>query len=245
MLANELSWRTEEEIRAGLLHIWEVMQECVAAGHRHRGRAARRAQGPPPGRPRCTSRCAADGRRPTTRCGPWTGSPSTRWRSTRRTPRAAGWSPRRPTARPASSRRCCTTTGDFVAVRLRRRRGAVPAHRGRDRHAVQGERLDLRRRGRLPGRGRLGLLDGRGRAGRGARRHPGAGGERRRDRHRAQPRADLRPGRRAGADPVHRAQRRGLGQGDHRGPDGACAATAGTTSRWTRRSRPCARPART
>ena len=32
MLANELSWRTEEEIRSGLLHIWDVMQECVERG---------------------------------------------------------------------------------------------------------------------------------------------------------------------------------------------------------------------
>jgi L-serine dehydratase len=32
MLANELSWRTEDEIRAGLLHIWDVMQECVQRG---------------------------------------------------------------------------------------------------------------------------------------------------------------------------------------------------------------------
>src|SRR3954469_7501003 len=32
MLANELSWRSEAEIRAGLLHIWSVMQECVARG---------------------------------------------------------------------------------------------------------------------------------------------------------------------------------------------------------------------
>src|SRR5919205_811092 len=29
MLANELSWRSEAETRAGLLHIWSVMQECV------------------------------------------------------------------------------------------------------------------------------------------------------------------------------------------------------------------------
>ena len=35
--------------------------------------------------------------------------------------------------------------------------GPVPAHRRRDRLAVQGERLDLGRRGRLPGRGRVGL----------------------------------------------------------------------------------------
>jgi L-serine dehydratase len=32
MLANELSWRTTDEIYAGLLHIWDVMQECVAKG---------------------------------------------------------------------------------------------------------------------------------------------------------------------------------------------------------------------
>jgi L-serine dehydratase len=32
MLANELSWRSEAEVRAGLLHIWSVMQECVRRG---------------------------------------------------------------------------------------------------------------------------------------------------------------------------------------------------------------------
>ncbi|GAA0535237.1 L-serine dehydratase [Saccharopolyspora subtropica] len=32
MLANELSWRGEDEVRAGLLHIWAVMRECVDRG---------------------------------------------------------------------------------------------------------------------------------------------------------------------------------------------------------------------
>jgi L-serine dehydratase len=32
MLANELAWRSEAEVRAELLHIWAVMQECVQAG---------------------------------------------------------------------------------------------------------------------------------------------------------------------------------------------------------------------
>ncbi|WCN82018.1 L-serine ammonia-lyase [Micromonospora sp. LH3U1] len=32
MLANERSWRSEADIRAGLLEIWRVMQECVQAG---------------------------------------------------------------------------------------------------------------------------------------------------------------------------------------------------------------------
>src|SRR5581483_10916891 len=32
MLENEKAWRTEAEIRAGLLEIWHVMRECVRAG---------------------------------------------------------------------------------------------------------------------------------------------------------------------------------------------------------------------
>ncbi|OZM71699.1 L-serine ammonia-lyase [Amycolatopsis antarctica] len=32
MLSNELSWRSEEEVRAGLLEIWQVMVECVHNG---------------------------------------------------------------------------------------------------------------------------------------------------------------------------------------------------------------------
>ncbi|OEU85768.1 serine ammonia-lyase [Streptomyces abyssalis] len=32
MLQNERAWRSEEEIRAGLLEIWEVMRACVARG---------------------------------------------------------------------------------------------------------------------------------------------------------------------------------------------------------------------
>ncbi|TDO62526.1 L-serine dehydratase [Kribbella sp. VKM Ac-2571] len=32
MLANELAWRTEDEVRNGLLHIWQVMQDCVREG---------------------------------------------------------------------------------------------------------------------------------------------------------------------------------------------------------------------
>lgn len=37
MLANELAWRSEAEVRAGLLHVWSVMQECVAQGTRTTG----------------------------------------------------------------------------------------------------------------------------------------------------------------------------------------------------------------
>ena len=37
MMANETVWRTEDEIRSGLLRIWAVMQECVANGVAHEG----------------------------------------------------------------------------------------------------------------------------------------------------------------------------------------------------------------
>jgi L-serine dehydratase len=32
VLANECVWRSEQEVRDGLLHLWAVMQECVRAG---------------------------------------------------------------------------------------------------------------------------------------------------------------------------------------------------------------------
>ena len=37
MLANEQAWRSEDEVRAGLLHLWQVMQECVDNGCRAEG----------------------------------------------------------------------------------------------------------------------------------------------------------------------------------------------------------------
>ncbi|OWY37500.1 L-serine ammonia-lyase [Xenophilus sp. AP218F] len=37
MLENELSWRSEEEVRAGLLNIWSVMQACVKRGCEREG----------------------------------------------------------------------------------------------------------------------------------------------------------------------------------------------------------------
>jgi len=51
MLGNELSWRTEAEVRDGLLHLWAVMAECVEAGCHREGvlpgglRVPRRAPG--------------------------------------------------------------------------------------------------------------------------------------------------------------------------------------------------------
>jgi len=37
MMANERAWRSDTEIRQGLLHIWSVMRECVEQGLRHEG----------------------------------------------------------------------------------------------------------------------------------------------------------------------------------------------------------------
>src|ERR1700761_2275445 len=37
VFANEKTWRPENEVRAGLLHIWKVMQACVERGFRQTG----------------------------------------------------------------------------------------------------------------------------------------------------------------------------------------------------------------
>ncbi|BFM14460.1 L-serine ammonia-lyase [Maricurvus nonylphenolicus] len=37
MLANETAWRSREQTRAGLLHIWHVMHECVEQGIKNEG----------------------------------------------------------------------------------------------------------------------------------------------------------------------------------------------------------------
>ena len=37
MLANEQAWRTEAEVREGMLHLWSVMVECVQNGFRRDG----------------------------------------------------------------------------------------------------------------------------------------------------------------------------------------------------------------
>ena len=37
ILANERTWRSEEEVRAGLLNLWKVMQQCVERGFHQTG----------------------------------------------------------------------------------------------------------------------------------------------------------------------------------------------------------------
>jgi L-serine dehydratase len=85
MLANEKALRPEPEVRAGLLRLWDAMQECVRRGCE--------AEGVLPGGLKVRRR-AADLRRGLL------AHPEA----------AAAWSPHRPTAPPASSPPCCTTT---------------------------------------------------------------------------------------------------------------------------------------
>ena len=229
MYANERVWRPDTDTRAGLLHLWSVMQACVERGCSRDGvlpgglHVPRRAPAlfrdlkadPDHDDPlrvldwvnlyalAVNEENAAGGRIVT---APTNGAagiiPAVLHYYTRFVPGA---------------------TDDGVA-RFLLTAAAIGI-------LYQGQRLHLRRRGGLPGRGRLGVLDGGGGPVRGPRRHPCAGRERRRDRHGAQPRPDLRPGRRPRPDPVHRAQRHRLGQGDHRGTASPCAATAATSSR--------------
>ncbi|WP_446664012.1 L-serine ammonia-lyase [Flexivirga sp. B27] len=37
MMRNELAWRTADEVRAGMLHLWSVMRDCVQTGMHHEG----------------------------------------------------------------------------------------------------------------------------------------------------------------------------------------------------------------
>lgn len=81
MMANERAWRSDAEIRSGLLHIWAVMRECVEQGLRHEGTL--------PGGldvPRRAASCIATcwkSASPTSSarpCRPWSGSTCSPWR---------------------------------------------------------------------------------------------------------------------------------------------------------------------
>jgi L-serine dehydratase len=81
MMENEKAWRSESEIRAGLLNIWSVMQTCVRNGCERDGvlPGGMKVSGAAPRA--CTGSWRAWRRKSATiPCTSWTGSISTRWR---------------------------------------------------------------------------------------------------------------------------------------------------------------------
>ena len=168
MLANELTRRSEGEIRAGLLHIWSVMQECVDRGARATGilpgglNVRRRA-----GALRTTLEATEDSRDPL-RAMEWI----TLYALAVNEENAAGG---RVVTAPTNG------AAGIVPAVLHYYRDFVDSYsedgvvrflldRGCGRDPVQGERLHLRRGGGLPGRGRVGVLHGGRRTGGGPRR---------------------------------------------------------------------------
>lgn len=107
MLENEKAWRSEEEIREGLLEIWRVMQACVSRGMSREGIL--------PGGLKVRRRAANSARQlraegdPLARAMEWI----TLYAMAVNEENAAAWPGRHrppPTAPRASSRPCCTTT---------------------------------------------------------------------------------------------------------------------------------------
>ncbi len=138
------AWRSETEVREGLLEIWHVMEECVDRG-------CRSTDAQLPGGLKVRRRAPAlakalEGETFSTDPlqGHGLGQPvrARGERGERR--RRPGRDRARPTAPPASSRPCCTTTRRFVAGRRRRGRGPLPADRRR------GRRCSSRRTPRSP-----------------------------------------------------------------------------------------------
>ena len=178
MLANECARRPEAEVRAGLLRIWSVMAECVRNGCGTVGVL--------PGGLKVRRRASALYARLSTseQMDPL------QVRELSDPMQAVDWLTVWALAvneENASGGRVVTapTNGAagiipavlhyavrFLAGRRRRRHRPLPAGRRRDRLDLPADRLHLRRRGRLPGRGRHCLLDGGRRARRGPRRTP-------------------------------------------------------------------------
>ena len=164
MLANEGAWREEADTRRALLEIWQVMQDCVAAGCRHEGML--------PGglkvRRRAAETVPATERKP--RSEPARPPQRARLGQPVCPGGQRGKRQRRPGGDRADQRRGRHHSGGAALLpalrsgRQRGRRRALPAHGRGHRHPLQAERVDLRRRSRLPGRSRRGLLDGRRRA---------------------------------------------------------------------------------
>ena len=244
MLANEQAWRSEAEVRAGMLERWRVMGECVEAGCTTEGilpgglRVPRRAPAlyrrlaePPTGNDplhimdfvnlyalAVNEENAAGGRVVT---APTNGAagiiPAVLHYYVRFCPA--------PTMT-ASSRFLLTAAAIGIAVQDATPRSPVPRSAARAKSAsacsmAAGALSEV-----------LGGI-------------PAQVEERRRDRHGTQPGPHLRPDRWPGADPLHRTQRHGVRSRRSTPPDSPCVATVATRSASTRRSRRCVTPVAT
>ena len=220
MLANECVRRSEADVRAGLLKIWSVMTECVdrgcatagvlPGGLKVRRRAADMFQ-------RLVDESASRNEVDPLAAMDWV----TLWALAVNEENASGGrvvtAPTNGAAGiiPAVLHYAVT----FVPGTDDDAHRQLPAGRRGTRGDLPANCVDLRRRGRLPGRGRYGMLDGSGCACRDPRRHAGAGRERGRDRHGTPPRASpaiLW----VGSSRFLASRRNAVGsvQGDHRGP---------------------------
>ena len=169
MLANEKAWRSEADIRSGLLRLWAAMRECVDNGLSQEGIL--------PGglnvRRRALHRSLLELGKPNVIGSTMSAMEWVNLFALAVNENAAGG---RMVTAPQWRRRHhpggVALLHEVQSGSLRRRRGELPARGRRGGHPVQEERLHLRRRGRLPGRGGLGVRHGRRRPGRSARGHP-------------------------------------------------------------------------
>jgi L-serine dehydratase len=152
MLANERTWRSEDEIRCGLMKLWRAMQDCVEQGLKHEGilpgglnvrrRAAQVAPQP-----------AGAGQTECHRLDPERDGmgqpvcPGGQRRKRRRRAHGHGTHQRRGGDHPGGA----ALLYEIQRGSQRGQCGGLLPKRGGHRHFVQKERLDLRRRSGLPG----------------------------------------------------------------------------------------------
>ncbi len=176
MMENELTWRSEEDVTAGLLHIWDVMQACVVRGCRTDGEL--------PGPFKVRRRAPELYRSLTERAERTLSDPLSvidwvnLYAIAVNEENAAGG---RVVTAPTNG-----AAGIIPAVLHYYDRFVPGANQegvvdflltARDRPALQAQCVDLGRRGRLPGRSRRRVFDGGRRAGGGAGRHARTGRE--------------------------------------------------------------------
>jgi len=219
MLANETAWRSEDDVRAGLLEIWSVMQQCVQNGWSHEGilpgglKVRRRA-------PELYQRlCAEQYSTDPLRVMDWVNLFAL---AVNEENAAGGRVVTAPTNGAAGILpavlhyyvRFVPGASDDSVVRFLLTAAAIGVLY-KENASISGAEVGCQ------GEVGFGVLDGRRRVVRGAGRHAPAGRERGGDRDGAQPRPHLRSDRRLGPGAVHRAQCHGRGEGDQRGADRA------------------------